>query len=295
MPVKGRRLRSPINWIGSKGRMVAKLLPYIPAHRIYVELFGGGASMLVARDPSDVEVYNDLNSGLVNFFRVLRDQKQFKQFHRLAQLTPYAREEFDLCKQTWREVSDPVERAHRWFVVARMSFGGNFHSWGYGVTGSCRGMASQVSRYLGAVENLPEISARLLQVQVENKDAFDLIACYDSPDTFFYLDPPYVPSTRKSGGYEHELTDESHRRLVKVLQGIEGKAMLSGYANPIYAELERAGWQRRDWETLCSLSGRTRLNGLRGAGAAKLSQKRVESIWFNYEVKEAKGELALEP
>jgi DNA adenine methylase len=268
--------------------MVKNLLPYIPDHRTYVELFGGGASLLIARDPSPIEVYNDLNSGLVNFFRVLRDTKQFKQFQRLATLTPYAREEFDLCKQSWREQDDPVERAHRWFVVARMSFGGNFHSWGYGVTGSARGMASQVSRWLGAVESLPEISTRLLRVQVENKDAFALIECYDSPETFFYLDPPYVMSTRKGGAYEHELTDESHRRLVKVLKEIKGKALLSGYANPIYRELERSGWHRRDWEAICSLSGRTRLNGLLGEGAAK-SQRRVESIWFNYEVTESNG------
>jgi DNA adenine methylase len=192
-------------------------------------------------------------------------------------------------------MENPVERAHRWFTVARMSFGGNFHSWGYGVTGSCRGMAAQVSKWLGSIEKLPEVSARLLRVQVENKDAFKLIECYDSPDTFFYLDPPYVLSTRRAGGYEHELTDDSHSRLVKVLREIKGKALLSGYANPIYAELERAGWQRRDWETTCSLAGHTRLNGSMGEGAAKQKQKRTESIWFNYEVKEGDGELALDP
>ena len=275
--------------------MVSKLLPYIPNHRIYVELFGGGASMLIARQPSSIEVYNDLNSGLVNFFRVLRDAKQFKQFQRLVALTPYAREEFDLCKKSWREISDPVKQAHRWFIVSRMSFGANFHSWGYGVTDSCRGMASRVSGWLGAIEKLPEISTRLLRVQIENKDAFDLLACFDGPETFFYLDPPYVVSTRKGGSYEHELTDERHRRLVKVLQGIKGKALLSGYANPIYAELERAGWQRRDWEMVCSLGGHTRLNGRMGKGGAKQKEKRVESIWFNYEVENTNQELALAP
>ncbi len=292
---KSRRLRSPIRWIGSKGRMVSKLLLYIPSHRIYVELFGGGASLLFARQPSSVEVYNDLNSGLVNFFRVLRDAKQFKQFQRLAMLTPYAREEFDLCRKTLRETNDPVEQAHRWYVIARQSFGGNFRSWGYTVNGSSRGMACQIANWLGAIEMLPEISARLMRVQVENKDAFDLIECYDGPETFFYLDPPYVLSTRKDGGYEHELTNESHRRLVKVLQGIKGKALLSGYANPVYAELERAGWQRRDWGTVCGLAGRTRLNSLIVKDAVKQKQKRVESIWFNYEVETKNQELALAP
>lgn len=268
--------------------MVSKLLPYIPVHRIYVELFGDGASLLIAKEPSGVEVYNDLNSGLVNFFRVLRDAKQFNQFQRLAQLTPYAREEFDLCKRTWDEMADPVERAHRWFTVARQSFGGNFHSWGYGVTGSRQGMAGEVASWLGVIERLPAVSARLLRVQIENNDALKLIHCYDSPDTFFYLDPPYVLSTRKGGGYKHELTNDSHTRLVKALQEIKGKALLSGYANPIYAELERCGWQRRDWKAVCNLAGSTRRNGLRR------KQERVESIWFNYPINEEKG-LPLAP
>jgi len=69
------RLRSPMWWFGGKGKMVKKLLPLIPQHKIYVEVFGGGASLLFAKEPSPVEVYNDLNSDLVNFFRVLRDPK----------------------------------------------------------------------------------------------------------------------------------------------------------------------------------------------------------------------------
>ena len=284
----GGRLRSPIAWLGGKGRMVTKLLPLIPPHKIYVEPFGGGASLLVAREPSAVEVYNDLNSGLVNFFRVLRNKKQFEKFHRLAALTPFSREEHDLCKATWAGEKDPVERAHRFFVVARMSFGGIFdNSWGYTVHSSSRGMAGAVGRWLGAVERLPEVSTRLLRVQVEHADAFEVIERYDTPETFFYLDPPYVLSTRKSGGYEHELDDSQHRRLVELLLRVEGKVLLSGYSNRLYTELEARGWGRRDFETVCSASGRTRLNGLLGTGAAKAKQQRVETVWFNYEVAEA--------
>lgn len=280
--------------MGGKSRMLKKLLPLIPPHKIYVEPFGGGASMLLARGPSAVEVYNDLDSGLVNFFRVLRNKKQFRQFLRLAQLTPYAREEHDLCKRHWSEIEDPVERAHAFFVVARMSFGGIFGgSWGFTVNGSNRGMAGQVANFLGAVERLPEVSERLKRVLVEHKDALQVIDTFDGPETFFFLDPPYVLSTRKGGGYEHEMDDAAHRRLVERLLKVEGKVLLSGYASPLYAELERRGWWRLNFEAVCHAAGHTRKTGIRGEGAGRRMQRRVETVWFNYST--GGGELALEP
>jgi DNA adenine methylase len=274
--------------------MLKKLLPLIPPHRIYVEPFGGGASMLLARSPSAVEVYNDLNSGLVNLFRVLRNKKQFAEFLRLAQLTPYAREEHDLCKRNCWEAADPVERAHAFFVVARMSFGGIFdNGWGYAVNASNRGMASQVSNFLSAVERLPEVAERLKRVQVEHTDALKVIDTYDGPETFFFLDPPYVLSTRKNGGYDHEMSDDAHARLVERLLRIEGKVLLSGYASPLYEELERRGWWRLNFEAVCHAAGRTRKTGILGEGAGRRMQPRVETVWFNYST--GGGELALEP
>lgn len=270
--------------------MVTKLLPLIPQHGIYVEPFGGGASMLLAREPSAVEVYNDLNSGLVNFFRVLRNKKQFDEFHRLASLTPFSREEHDLFNSTWASTTDPVERAHQFFVVARSSFGGIFgNTWGHTVASSSRGMAGSVARYLGAVEKLPEVSTRLLRVQVEHGNALNVIERYDTPETFFYLDPPYALSTRKSGGYEHEMEDAQHRQLVELLLTVKGKVLLSGYPTPLYAKLEESGWHTQRWQAICSASGRTRLNGLMGAGKAKLKQQRIEAVWFNYETGQDMG------
>jgi DNA adenine methylase len=280
--------------------MVAKLLPLIPSHNTYVEPFGGGASLLVAREPSPVEIYNDLNSGLVNLFRVLRNPAQFEKFRQLVELTPYAREEFIESKREWKATVDPVEQAYRWFVVARMSFAGVFgQGWAYS-RNSSRGMASKVSTWLGVIDMLPALSDRLRRVQIEHNDAFKVIEFYDMPDTFFYLDPPYVPSTRKSGGYEHELSEEDHGRLVELLLSLKGKVLLSGYPNATYAELESAGWKRKDWPTTCTSAGRTRATGILGTGAAKRTQMRTESVWFNYEVcrpceVDSTEELALAP
>ena len=101
---------------------------------------------------------------------------------------------------------------------------------------------------------------------------------YDTPQTFFYCDPPYVPSTRRAGVYKHELTDEDHQELVELLKQIQGRVMLSGYPNELYDSL---GWRRIEWEVNCHAAGRTRVSGLQGAGSAA-GQKRTECVWMNY-------------
>lgn len=276
-----KRLRSPIRWFGGKGNMVAKLLPLIPPHRIYVEPFGGGASLLFAKEPSPVEVYNDLDSGLVNFFRVLRDPVKFERFHKLVSLTPYSREEYDFCRATWEMCEDEVERAYRWYVVARMSFSGCFgSSWSSAVTASRRGMADTTSKWLSTIDMLPSIHARMMRVQIEHADFRRILERYDTPETFFYLDPPYISDTRRDGEYKHEMTLDDHRDLVDRLLRLEGMAILSGYAHDVYRLLEEAGWRRIDFETACYATARTRQTGILGEGAAKAKQKRIESVWL---------------
>ena len=101
-----------------------------------------------------------------------------------------------------------------------------------------------------------------MRVQIEHDDFRKIIERYDTPETFFYLDPPYVHSTRKQGEYRYEMTDEDHCQLVDMLLSIKGKAMLSGYQNEIYKKLEKYGWKRLDFETVCHAAGCTRDTGL---------------------------------
>ena len=290
------RLRSPIWWFGGKGNMVAKFLPLLPPHHTYVEPFGGGASLLFAKEPSPVEVYNDIDSGLVTLFRVLRDPEKFQRFYRLVQLTPYSREEYDFCRRTWADVEDEVERAYRFYVVARMSFSGCWgSSWSFAVTHSTRGMADPVSNWLAAIEQLPQIHQRLMRVQIEHKDFREVFATYDTPDTLFYCDPPYVPDTRRGGGYPHEMTLEDHKDLVEILLNIQGMALLSGYRHEVYKPLEQAGWARLDFPTACHAVGRTRGTGILGEDSAKRLQPRVESVWISPSAqrRNERGQLAL--
>lgn len=265
--------------------MIAKILPLFPPHRIYVEPFGGGASLLMAKQPAPVEVYNDIDSGLVNLFRVLRDETKFERFQRLVELTPYSREEYNDSRTWWREHGedeDDVERAYRFFVVARGSFSGYFaQSWSYVFSLSTRGMAFTCSRWLSTIEGLPAVHERLMRVQIEHNDFRTILTAYDSPETLFYCDPPYVPATRKAGRYLHEMTESDHEEFVQRLLKLKGMVVLSGYNHGIYSPLDAAGWQRIDFETACYAAARTRGTGILGEGAARSKQPRVESVWLS--------------
>lgn len=275
------RVKPPFPWLGGKTMMISKLLPLFPECRTYVDAFGGGGSLLLAKEPSPVEVYNDLDGDLVNLFRVLRDSDgAFPDFYHRACLSPYSREEYDFCRRHLNDDPDPVERARRFFVVARFSFSGAFgSSFGLNVTSSTRGMVEKAFAYRSALCMLPLISERLLRVEIENRDFRPLFSVYDTEHTFWYLDPPYLPETRKGGKYRCEMTIEDHQDLVDILRSVKGKVMLSGYPNALYDQL---GWKRLEWETTCRAAGRTRASGLQGEGKVKEQQKRTECVWMNY-------------
>lgn len=229
-----QKLRSPIQWFGGKQLMAKKLLPLFPEHHTYVEAFGGGGALLFAKTPSPVEVYNDLDADLVNFFRVLRDPALFADLYNRAWLSPYSREEYGFCRQHLGDDPNPVERARRFFVLARFSFSGIVGgSFGINVTSSTGGMVEKACAYRNVLCFLPLISERLSMIEIECKDFRHILSTYDTEDTFFYLDPPYVPETRRSGRYRCEMTAEDHQELVELLRGIKGKAMLSGYPNDL--------------------------------------------------------------
>ncbi|MGQ9555904.1 MAG: DNA adenine methylase [Anaerolineae bacterium] len=272
---------APLRWFGGKWPLVGKLLPLIPAHHTYVEAFGGGAALLLSKQPSPVEVYNDIDQNLVNFFKVLADEAAFARFLRKVQATPVSRALYYEFLKSWHH-PDPVEQAYRWFVVARQSFSGRWgEGWGHAVTTSSRRMAASTADWLACVEGLPQIHARLMRVQIECLDWREALETYDTAQTFFYLDPPYLPETRKHGGYAHELTSDDHRELVGRLLGIQGKAMLSGYNHAIYQSLERAGWTRHDFAVTCHSVGHTRLTGLQGTGTCREKHARTESVWLS--------------
>jgi DNA adenine methylase len=285
--VKHSTARSPFPWFGGKQRLADDLIALFPPHDVYVEVFGGGGSVLFSKASTTLDVYNDLDDGLVTFFRMLRDRPE--DLVPLLELTPYARAEWLECRQTWRRAEDEVERARRWFVVATQTFGGMIgrdperealrtgwrseKSLGRGWGGERLGRMhlSRAASNANRVDHIWRFVDRMRRVQVEQLDWRDCLEKYDQPAAVFYLDPPYVPTTRRGGGYNHELTPEEHEELVERILSLEGVAIVSGYDHPIYAPLvERGGFVRHTFGVWCTAAQRS-------ADAAR--DRRLEVIW----------------
>ena len=238
------KVKNPVlKYYGSKFRLAQWIISHFPAHRHYVEPFGGGASVLLVKEPSALETFNDLNDKVVTFFRLLRTQpeKLIEQIH----LTPWARKEYEYCLDE-AEDDSPMEIARKLYYRLTMSISSQYHT----ARGSWRRFnAGKKKMYsVNRLENLLAASTRLLTVQIENRDAFKLIRETDSADTLFYLDPPYIFSTRTtSKAYLYEMADEKHREFAELLYSLKGFIVLSGYPSKIYEELfESKGWIRID-------------------------------------------------
>lgn len=264
-------------WYGGKYSHLDWLLPLLPSTTHYCEPFSGSGAVLINRPPSPVETLNDIDGDVVNFFRVLRDSKE--ELLEAIGLTPFSREELRIAvNEPSGKISD-LERARRFFVRARQVRTGLAQTASEGRWAHCKltsrsGMAGAVSRWLGSVEGLAEIAQRLLRVQIENAPAIEVIQRYDSPETLFYCDPPYVHASRSdTNAYAYEMSDEEHRELARVLRQVKGKVALSGYACDLMDELYG------DWTTIEAPS---RAAHSTNTGADNKKQPRTEMLWINY-------------
>src|SRR5579872_6741023 len=236
----GRR-RIAFGWYGGKFSHLNWLLDLLPECHHYCEPFAGSAAVLLNRIPSPVETYNDIDGEVTNFFRVLRDQTD--RLLKAIALTPFSREEFFIALSDPEQPLTELERARRFFVCARQVRTGLAQTASLGRWANCKGtsrsgMSGVVSRWLGAVEALPEIAERLLRVQIENRPAAEVIRLYDSPRTLIYCDPPYVHDTRgDASAYGYEMTDEEHRELARLLDSVQGMVAVSNYACDLMDEL----------------------------------------------------------
>ena len=273
----GRRVASrrsgrliAFGWYGGKFSHLNFILPHIPGDAThFCDVYGGSAAVLMNLRPYPVETYNDIDGELVNFFRMLRDQGEV--LVKAIGLTPFSREELIRACQPARDLP-PLERARRFYVRARQTRTGLAQKssegrWAHCVLTSRAGMAGAVSRWLGSVEALPEIAQRLQRVQIENAPALDVIRRYDTGETVFYLDPPYLHAARgDSAAYGYEMSDGEHETLAALLRSIRGRAILSGYRTPLYDHLFR-DWRRIDApERLCH----------------SVRKPRQESLWLNF-------------
>lgn len=266
--------RPVLRWHGGKWLLAPWIIAHFPRHRVYVEPFGGAASVLLRKPRAYAEVYNDLDDLAVNLFRVLRDPKSADVLRDRLALTPFARTEFEAA---WEDAGDQVERARRLIVRSFMGFSCNAHSdlgKGAKTTGfranSNRSGTTPAHDWANFPDVLPSVVERLRGVIIERRPAIQVMSSHDGPDTLHYVDPPYLPETRNKKNrfdpkhqYRHELTIDDHVRLLEALRGLAGMVVLSGYPAPLYDQ-SLPGWERVE-------------RSARADGAGE----RTEVLWIN--------------
>lgn len=282
---KPNRMMAPVSYYGGKGNLARRIVPLLPDATCYVEPYCGAASVFwhLPR-PYPIETLNDLSGDIVNLFQVLQDRTLFDEFQHRIVWTPYALDEFR--RALAYDGDDPVMRAWAFYVRQNQGFGGTATTegnWGRSLTTSHRKMAATANKWRGRMTLLETWHDRLTRVQIDHRDALDVIRYWDAETTLFYIDPPYMHETRTKGNlnkYAVEQDDVHHTALIETLLSLKGQAVLSGYDAPLYRQLDDAGWRRVEIQTASYAAGKTRGSGLCGHGAALAKVARTEVIWL---------------
>ncbi len=218
-----RILKAPFRAIGAKDESVKFLLEHLPKSKVYCEPYGGSGVVLLNKSRCETEVFNDAYSGVTDFYKCLRDPEKLVALVARLELTVHSREEFKECLETWENIEDSVERAARWYYMieaSRIHRGAKFRD-----------------RLPGEINaKLPHFAAaheRFQGVIIENLEGFKCIQKYDSPDTVFYLDPPYVGA--RASLYNN---DCDQYRLMDVISKLKGFVAVSSYHCTLYDSIE---------------------------------------------------------
>lgn len=268
--------RPVLRYFGGKWILAPWIISNFPPHRIYVEPFGGGGSVLMRKPRTYAEVYNDLDGDVVNLFRCLQNKNDAIELERLLRLTPFAREEFEWA---YTLGENPIQNARRLLVRSFMGFGSNGHNpeerTGFRAN-SNRSGTTPAHDWKNYADCLPAFTKRLEGICIENRDAKEVMAQQDSEETLHFVDPPYVHSTRSvTKGYRFEMTDSEHEDLIAFITTLRGMVVLCGYENAIYGRL---GWHTVKRET--------------HADGAK---DRIEVLWLNPAALKASAQQNLFP
>ena len=227
--------RPILRWHGSKWRIAEWVIAHFPPHKLYVEPFGGSASVLLQKPRAVTEVYNDLDRDLVNMFKVIRERPN--ELALQLALTPYARDEYQALYQP---SEDAMERA-RAFIARSfmgMSSKGALQKSGFDARTNPDGYTGRLRSLASLPDEIVIVAGRLTHVLIENVPALSCLDRYERPDALVYLDPPYLASTRSSGKlYRHEMSDDEHRNLLGRARESGAMIIISGYPSSIYDAL----------------------------------------------------------
>ena len=283
MPSTATKPRRPVlryhgGKFGNHGTTADWVVSHLPKHRVYVEPFGGAASVLMRKPRSKSEVYNDLDRAVAAVFQVLATPYMAEALEKKLRSTPYARSEFEYAQSyigANREAGfllrDPVEHARLMLVASFMGHGSaglrGKTSTGFRASES-EGRLLASSDWANYRQHLDSFKSRLAGVAVESRPWRDVADRYDGEGTLFYLDPPYehaLRSSSKSDGYHCDFERGDHEALATWCAGAEGMIALSHYDSPFYRKMyEGRGWQRHEKRTRIDSGG-----------------QRTECLWLN--------------
>lgn len=255
----------PMSYYGGKQQMAKHILPLIPKHITYVEPFVGGGAIFWMKEPSDVEILNDTNKELINFYEVM--QNDFVQLNQLIQISLHSR---DMHRDAWivynaPHMFDSVKRAWAVWVLSAQGFSGQLsETWGRDKTQNKTVKVIANKRKAFDVD----YAVRLQQVSLESRDAIKIIKTTDYADAFFYCDPPYYNADM---GHYDGYTIEDFEALLIALSNIEGKFLLSSYPSDILNDYsKRFNWYSNSFEKHVAVSNK--------------GKRKVEVLTSNYPI-----------
>ncbi|NOT66348.1 MAG: DNA adenine methylase [Methylotenera sp.] len=237
--------KSPLAWVGGKSKLTSTIIPLIPKHTCYVEVFAGAAWVLFRKDASKVEVINDINGDLITLYRVI--QNHLEEFVRYFKWSLVSREEFARLQRIDESTLTDIQRAARFYYLVKNAFGAKIVSQSYGVSNSTKPRLN----LLRLEEDLSEAHLRLSQVNIENLPYHELIKRYDGKDVFFYIDPPYWNCENDYGKNLFTKADFEHLR--DLLKDCQGKWLISINNVPQIKELFK-GYEFKEVKTNYSIS-----------------------------------------
>lgn len=251
-----------MRYYGGKWKLAPWIITFMPEHRVYVEPFGGAASVLIRKPRARAEIYNDLDGEVVNLFKILRYHPE--ELARVCALTPYSREEYD---GSYVDGGTDIERARRLVFRSYSGFGGDSYIRRNGFR--TRGQNGDLGAAWRSMPSIVmQVAERMRGVLIECKDAIEVMREYDSATTLHYVDPPYLMSTRRRprSTYVNERTtgdEQLHADLATFLRTLRGYVLLSGYENEIYREI------LHDWHSVSQ------------AHMAEKARPTVEMLWIS--------------
>jgi len=272
-----RPTRALLRYFGGKWAIAPWVLSHFPPHRLYVEPFGGAASVLLRKPRSRIEIYNDLDQEIVSLFQIVQDPATCQALIRRLRRTPYSRRIFE---QAFQPSPHPIIRAQRAITRAYQSFHHEalfnpkkttFADAKHRTATHCK--AREWASY---PRTLATVSRRLQGVILECRPAQQVIRAQDTPDTLFFIDPPYLPTTRTKSGYRHEMTETEHITLLAQLREVKGMVVLAGYPSDLYDQTLH-DWHRIERPHHAAGSRRPRTEVLWLSPAAVANRMHIEA------------------